>query len=577
LQNGRFVSAWLSYWFVMGWDDWVMAKGYLPVQRDQLMLLPPDMREWLPADHAVHLVIGAVERLDTSALHARRRTGGAGAAGYDPDMLLCLLVWGYACGVTSSRRLEEACWRDVAFRVICGGNMPDHVTIARFRQGFPAVIGELFAQVLVLCARLGMGQLGVVALDGTKMRANAAMSANRTGERLRKLAAEAVAAHGEADAAEDAAFGEGVRGDRVPGGTGRGGSAGGSRDERIAAALARLEGERQEAAEAREALEAAHTGAAAAGTPVRGRPPAGTETELARHRVARAEAAQQAKIEDWQRRAAAAGKRPPGPVPRPLAECARVRAARQGLARAQATDRRREEEQAAGPAACGKAPVRNITDPDSRLMTTARGGFIQGYNAQNVTSGDGLIIATRLTADANDIAWFEPMAAAAGHAAALITSHQPATSQRGAGQPGAHGTGLIGLILADAGYCSEDNLTCDGPDRLIATGKHRNVEKAARASAASDPPGSQPLANGPIPEMATRLRTPAGITAYRQRGHIAETPHRYIKHTMGIRQLTLRGHASAAAEWTFITTVHNIFKAITTGHATPATLAALPA
>src|ERR1700755_1731284 len=114
-----------------------MAKGYRPVDLDQPFLFPPDMREWLPAGHAVWLVIEAFRRLDTSAFHARRRTGGAGAAGYDPDMVLTVLVWAYAHRVSSSRRMEELCRTDVAFRVICGGNLPDHSTLARFRQQFP--------------------------------------------------------------------------------------------------------------------------------------------------------------------------------------------------------------------------------------------------------------------------------------------------------------------------------------------------------------------------------------------------------------------------------------------------------
>jgi len=158
-----------------------MAKGYRPVRRDQPFLLPPDMREWLPEDDPVWLVIEAVDgHLDTAAFHAVRRTGGPGTAGYDPDMLVTLLVWAYASGVTSSRRIEQRCVTDVAFRVICGGNFPDHVTIARFRAAFPGVVESLFAGVLVLCAKLGMGRLGVVTLDGTKIAANASKAANRT-------------------------------------------------------------------------------------------------------------------------------------------------------------------------------------------------------------------------------------------------------------------------------------------------------------------------------------------------------------------------------------------------------------
>ena len=143
------------------------------------------MRQWLPAGHPVWLVIEAVRRLDTRVFHAGRRTGGAGAAGYDPDMLVTLLIWAYANGITSSRRIERLCQQDVAFRVICAGHVPDHVTVARFRQLFAETAADLFAEVLVLCARLGMGQVGTVALDGTKIAASASKDANRTQEGLR--------------------------------------------------------------------------------------------------------------------------------------------------------------------------------------------------------------------------------------------------------------------------------------------------------------------------------------------------------------------------------------------------------
>ncbi len=194
-----------------------MAKGYRPVPRDQAFLLPPDMRAWLPEGHPVWLVIEAVRLLDTSAFHAGRKTGGAGAAGYDPDMLVTLLVWAYANGVTSSRRIEALCRNRIsrAFKLICAGDVPDHVTIARFRAGLGPRPRTLFAQVLVLCARLGMGQVGTVAVDGTKVAASAAKDANRTGEGLRKLAADLAARHAEADAAEDALFGAGAAADEV--------------------------------------------------------------------------------------------------------------------------------------------------------------------------------------------------------------------------------------------------------------------------------------------------------------------------------------------------------------------------
>ena len=536
-----------------------MAKGYRPVDRDQVFLLPPDMREWLPAGHPVYVVIEALGRMDTSAFHARRRTGGAGAAGYDPDMLLAVLVWAYAHRETSSRRMEELCATDVAFRVIWAGNLPDHCTIARFRKDFGQAVAGFFSEVLVLCARLGMGRLGVVALDGTKVAASASKAANRTERRLAELAEQAVAAHAAADAAEDELFGEGRRGDELPPDEGAGGWSPRRQAERIAAALAQLEAER--------AAEQAEAEAKAEGFRERqragertGRGPAGAEVALAEENLARVIAEREAQLAALEEQYAAG--RPRRGRPAGVQDYCRVRKA---AGKVEAARRREAEARAAAKA--GPGPVRNITDPDSRLMPT-RNGFIQGYNAQNVTSEDGLVIATELTGDPSDIAWFAPMTGQAAAAAALIEANRPA--RPGSGQDA--GPGGIGLVLADAGYCSEDNLTCAGPDRLIATGKRRDLEKAARDS---DSAQDQDWGGPAVRDMRERLRTEDGIAAYRQRGHIAETPHGHIKHNMGFRQLSVRGKDKAAAEWTFACAVHNLFKALTAGHLTPQALARL--
>src|SRR5260370_4240337 len=146
-----------------------MAKRSRPVTGDQPCLFPPSMREWLPPGHPVWLVITAVDdHLDTSAFHAGRKTGGAGTAGYDPDMLVTVLVWAYAHQVTSSRRIEQLCHTDVAFKVICGGNPPHHATLARVPGGFPEAAPAVFAPGLGLCARLGLGKARVGALDRVK-------------------------------------------------------------------------------------------------------------------------------------------------------------------------------------------------------------------------------------------------------------------------------------------------------------------------------------------------------------------------------------------------------------------------
>ena len=547
-----------------------MAKGYRPVDRDQPFLFPPDMRDWLPGDHPVWLVIRVVEgHMDTSAFHARRRTGGPGTAGYDPDMLVTVLVWAYAHGVTSSRDMERLCRTDVAFRVICAGNLPDHVTFARFRADFPGEVGDFFAGVLVLCARLGMGKLGTVALDGMKIAANASKSANRTGEGLRKLAGEAVAAHAAADAADDELYGSGVRGDEVP----QEAWAPGSRDSRIAAALAGLEAERA-AAEAAEAARVAEYRARREAGERAGCPPASAAVELAEENLAQVIARQQAKAGDWQARNAASlaatGRPLRGSPPVPAHRHCRVKEAEAKVeaTRARTAEAQRKAAEKAA-AAKGPGPVRNITDPDSRLMPVRGGGFIQGYNTQNLTSQDGLIIATELTGDQADCPSFEPMLAKGQEAAALIAAHRPAAGQDG----GSQDQDGIGQVLADAGYCSEANLTCPGPDRLIAVGKGRDLEKAAR-----DPDTGSPGWGGPaIQAMRERLKTPDGIAAYRQRGHIAETPHGHIKHNMGLRQLSVRGKRKASAEWTFAAAVHNLFKAISAGHLTSQALDALAA
>lgn len=534
-----------------------MAKGYRPVDRDQVFLLPPDMREWLPGDHAVWLVIEALGRMDTRAFHARRRTGGAGAAGYDPDMLLGVLVWAYAHKVTSSRRMEELCATDVAFRVICAGNLPDHSTIARFRQEFPAAVAGFFAQVLILCARLGMGRLGVVALDGTKVAASASRAANRTEKRLRELADQMAAAHAAADAAEDELFGEGRRGDELPpGGTGPGWSPR-RRRERIAAALAQLEAERQAAVAAERAKGAEFRARQQAGRRT-GPAPAGSAVVLAQEQLARVIAARRAQLARLAERHAA-GLAQRGPSAAVEGYC-RVRRA---AAKVEAARERAAESERRAAARRGPGPVRNVTDPDSRLMPT-RNGFLQGYNAQNVTSEDGLVIATELTGDTADMAWLAPMIAKAEQAAALIGAHRPPGRP-----PGGRG---IGLLLADAGYCSQANFTCQGPDRLIAVGKRRDLEKAARDRGAADQDWGGPA----VRAMRARLKTEDGITAYRQRGHIAETPHGHIKHNLGFRQLSLRGQHNAAAEWAFTCAVHNLLKALAGGHLTRQALAGLP-
>jgi len=565
-------------------DDVLVAKGYRLVDRDQQFLLPENMRDWLPASDPVWLVISTVAGLDTSGLHAKRRTGGAGRAGYDPDMLLTLLIWAWAQGVRSSRVIERLCQRDVAFRVICAGDAPDHVTISRFRAETAEVVEGLFTQVLALCARLGMGQLGVVAVDSVKIASNASLSANRSEDGLRKAAAEqaaidmerarelavaAAAEHAATDAEEDDLYGPGRRGDELPEEL----ADPRSRAARIAQALAELaadEAKRDGPARRRRAREQdkqqrrdIQIDAYRAqrqrrdGAPT-GKPPSEIRVEVLTENLAAARATQQAKIDAHAVKAATRGRKPV-PVEQDY-KVRRVTAALDVAIAEQATQQAQGAAQglvADEPArAHGGKPKRNITDPQSRMMPLRGGGWLQGYNCQALTSSDGLIIATSVGNNSSDAPAFTEMMDKANAATALINAHQLTD-----GEPGG-----LGVLLADAGYLSTDNLTAPGPDRLIAVGKQRDLAVAAREQPTAGPP---PPDATPIEAMAHRLRTPDGHALYKQRGHIAETPFGHAKHNIGFRRFTSRGIIRATAEFSFHALVHNLFKAIGTGALAP--------
>lgn len=510
------------------------------------------MRDWVPADHPVWLIISVVQRLDTRPVHALRKTGGVGRAGYDPDMLLTLLIWSWSQGQRSSRRIERLCHEDVAYRIICAGDAPDHATISRFRAGLDTVVQDLFAQVLVLCASLGMGRLGVVALDGVKIASDASKSANRTEATLLAMATEAAKAeaataaaeHAATDADDDDLFGSGGRGDQVPPDV----VDPRTRSARIAAALEQV----RQTAE-RKAVKLNRV------TPKR--------IARAEQKLEAARAAQQAVIDAHQARAArfveVHGRKPSGTHPTPVQQRRTVTDAARVLANLE----RRAATQGAPP-----KTVANVTDPESRLQPLRGGGWAQGYNCQAVTSSDGLIIAVSVSNNPVDAPTFQPMMNAAVTAATLITTHQPAGTM--AHTPDTNNDPAdpadpspIGLFLADAGYLSDTNLTCAGPDRLIAIGKHRHLETAAVTTPTS---GTPPRDTTPVEAMTHRLRTEEGITTYRQRSHIAETPFGHFKHNLGFRRFTGRGLTRATTEWTLNALTYNIFKALTGNHITTA-------
>jgi transposase len=352
-----------------------MAKSYRPVLRDQPMLLPVDMREWLPPDHLVWFVLEMVEALDTSALERTRRCGGAGAAAYDPRMLFGLLVYAYCQGVRSSRQIERMCITDVAFRVLCAQDGPDHATIARFRAEAHEAFTDLFSQVLMIAARAGLGRFGTVAIDGTKIKANASIDANRGSEWFNEHVAGIVADAGRTDDAESAAASENPDDDqldRVPSDL-RDRT---RRQERIRQAAQELTAQhrdRTRAEQEREAGALERRRRSEEGQPVVGRIPEGPHrlAEAQAH-LAREIAIHQAKLDRYAA-LIAAGRMPMGRPPVPMEDSTSVARARHVVSNAVAAAEKAVATAQSAPAKELPKVVANTTDPQSRIMPTRRG------------------------------------------------------------------------------------------------------------------------------------------------------------------------------------------------------------
>jgi transposase len=189
-----------------------MRARFIGADRDQVFLMPPSLRDWVPEGHLVWTVLDCVEELDLSAFYAAYRADGHGRPAYEPSVMIALLLYAYARGTRSSRGIERACVEDVAYRVVAGNLAPDHSTIAEFRCRHERALGEVFSGVLGLCARAGLASVGIVAIDGTKISANASMNANRDfGQIAREILEEAA----ETDRREDELYGR-ERGDELP-------------------------------------------------------------------------------------------------------------------------------------------------------------------------------------------------------------------------------------------------------------------------------------------------------------------------------------------------------------------------
>ena len=446
-------------------------KTFRPFNPDQVLLLPPSLDDWLPAEHLARFVAELVdEHLDLSRIHAAY-TEGRGAPPFDPRLMVRLLIYGYTTGVRSSRAIEKRCVDDVPFRWLAAGAAPDYRSIARFRKRHLSALAQLFLQALKLCQAAGMVSLGRVALDGTKVRANAskrkAMSYARLTDKEKVLAEEVSALMAEAqriDDAEDVQFGKDRRGDELP------------------AELARRETRLAKLREAKQALEDEAREAAAEHA-----------AELARRKGADDDTVEQ-------RAAQAAAEA----VPKPKAQ-------------------------------------KNFTDPDSKIMLTGDGSFAQCYNAQAVVDADHqVIVAADLTDCASDVGSLHPMTE-------QITANTGQHPEQ---------------VLADAGYCSAENLdkAADVSDRtgtefLIATGRRKHDEPVPPA-----PRGRIPKAATAKQRMARKLTTKPGRAAYARRKAIVEPVFGQMSILQNAKQLLLRGHQAARDEWLLLAACHDLRK-----------------
>jgi transposase len=458
------------------------------------MLLPPDLRDWLPEDHLARLVLEVVEQLDLTAIEASFVRGGVGREAFDPGLLTALLIYGYCQGVRSSRQIERACVTDVAFRVIAAQQQPDHTTVARFRQRHAAALADLFGQVLAMCGRVGLGRVGIVAIDGTKIAGQASPRKNYTENTLRRLAADIIDDAAAIDAAEDAEFGSERSGDELPQDL----RPGQDRAARIRHALAEVEAEKAAAAAEDTAVAERKLGRAR-GAAARERDVQLRRREGRRPRVDRMRLDEQVKV----RRADA-----------------RVAATEQELAQAK---------DGQGPRARTARPVRNISDPDSHVMFVRGKGYLQGYNGQLAVSDDHLIVATGISTNTNDMLLFPGML---DQTVANVTAHLDGAE--------------IGVVLADAGYCTHEALTCPGPDRLIATG--RQPDQPAQT-------GKDPAIAG----MARRLAESSPDRAtYKRRQATVEPVIGQLKDRLGLRRFARRGKQAAAHELALAAVAYNI-------------------
>ena len=506
-----------------------VTRVYVCPARDQLFLLPVSMRDWVEEGHLAWFVLDVVAEMDTGALH-HRLSGAVGRRPYEPEMMCALVLYAYCCGMRSSRRIEAACRTDAAFRVICGGLVPDHATIARFVVDSEQALEGLFVEGLRLCEAAGLVDLSVVALDGTKIAADAALDRNRDAGWIGREVAKLMAVTGQ----DPEGDGPGVR-LRLPGVDQAAQLCGpGGRQARLQAALVLIEAQDTAAVAETQRVAEAAAEQARHGRQLPGRKPTEPHAALARAQIDH-DAAQQ-RLDTMQavvaaRRAARAQGQPTD------GQRLRLDRAQAGLQRATAALATARAAVAAAPSTARQA---NITDPDSRIMKTPH-GWVQGYNAQAIVNHHQIVLACQVSQDAADVGLYQPM----------ISTLTDTLQAAGITRP-------VDLALADAGYWSEANATSPGPDRLIATLKDHKQRRAARdlGQTSGPPPDDVSVAE----QMEHLLRTPQGACAYAQRCSLIEPVFGDRKTNRQMSRFRRRGLDAARSEWALMHLAGNMLK-----------------
>jgi transposase len=497
----------------------VMAQNFIGCDREQAFLMPPSLREWLPEDHLAWFVIEAVEEMELDEFYADYREDGHGRAAYEPSMMVALVLYAYATKQRSSRAIERHCRQDIGYRVISANRVPDHATIARFLARHEAALAELFGSVLALCARAGLVSTGVVAIDGTKLYANASREANLDYERIaREIVAEARAT----DEAEDELYGE-ARGDELP------------------EELRTSAGRRKWLREAKQALDQESRTDPA--------PPADEPSSMPRGRAK--DQGRRGWRRDARQRLDERRAREARPIPR--SRPARLSESKRRLEEELQAERDANEAYEAyrargisrdgrrfggGPPSPHRVPDSptgkiNTTDPDSRLLKVT-GGYVQGYNAQAAVSERQIVLAAEISVDSPDFGQLEPMVQAT--TGELAKAGVPASPE---------------VVVADAGYWHHeqiDSLAANGIAVLIPpdAGKRRGAR-----------PGWQ---GGRYEWMRRVLATELGERLYRKRSQTVEPVFGHTKHNRGMSRFQRRGRSAARTEWRLITATHNLLK-----------------